>query len=171
MGFSRQKYWSGLPFPSPVDHTLSELSTMTHPSWVVLQIMLKILQVRLQQYMNWELPDVQAGFRKDIEIKCQCLLDHGKSKRVSEKHLVMLCWLLQSLWLCGSQQTVKYSSRDGNTRPPYLSPEESVCGQEATVKTRHGTMDWFQIGNEYVKAVYHSVYLTYMQSTSCKMPD
>ena len=135
------------------------------------KIMLKILQVRLQQYMNWELPDVQAGFRKDIEIKCQCLLDHGKSKRVSEKHLLMLCWLLQSLWLCGSQQTVKYSSRDGNTRPPYLSPEESVCGQEATVKTRHGTMDWFQIGNEYVKAVYHSVYLTYMQSTSCKMPD
>ena len=36
MGFSRQKYWSGLPFPSPVDHKLSELSTMTHPSWAAL---------------------------------------------------------------------------------------------------------------------------------------
>ena len=36
MGFSRQEYWSGLPFPSPVDHTLSELSTMTHASWVAL---------------------------------------------------------------------------------------------------------------------------------------
>ena len=35
-GFSRQEYWSGLPFPSPVDHVLSELSTMTHLSWVVL---------------------------------------------------------------------------------------------------------------------------------------
>ena len=34
MGFSRQQYWSGLPFPSPVDHVLSELSTMTHLSWV-----------------------------------------------------------------------------------------------------------------------------------------
>ena len=34
--FSRQEYWSGLPFPSPVDHILSELSTMTHPSWVAL---------------------------------------------------------------------------------------------------------------------------------------
>ena len=34
MGFSRQEYWSGLPFPSPVDYVLSELSTMTHPSWV-----------------------------------------------------------------------------------------------------------------------------------------
>ena len=37
MGFSKQEYWSGLPFPSPVDHVLSELSTMTHLSWVPLQ--------------------------------------------------------------------------------------------------------------------------------------
>ena len=36
MGFSSQGYWSGLPFPSPVDHALSELSTMSHPSWVAL---------------------------------------------------------------------------------------------------------------------------------------
>ena len=36
MGFSRQEYWSSLSFPSPVDHILSELSTMTHPSWVAL---------------------------------------------------------------------------------------------------------------------------------------
>ena len=36
MGFSRQEYWSGLPFPSPVDHVLSEISTMTHLSWVAL---------------------------------------------------------------------------------------------------------------------------------------
>ena len=36
---SRQEYWSGLPFPSPVDHLLSELSTMTHPSWVALHCM------------------------------------------------------------------------------------------------------------------------------------
>ena len=36
MGFSWQEYWSGLPFPSPVDHILSELSTKTHPSWVAL---------------------------------------------------------------------------------------------------------------------------------------
>ena len=39
MGFSRQEYWSGLPIPSPVDHILSDLSTMTHPSWVALQDM------------------------------------------------------------------------------------------------------------------------------------
>ena len=42
IGFSRQEYWSGLPFPSPVDHILSELSTMTHPSWVALHGMAHI---------------------------------------------------------------------------------------------------------------------------------
>ena len=38
------------------------------------------------------------------------------------------------------------SSRDGNTRPPYVPPEKSYAGQEATVRTGHGTTDWFQIG-------------------------
>ena len=43
-------------------------------------------------------------------------------------------------------------------------------GQEATVTTRDGTMDWFQTGKEYIKAVYcHSAYLTSMPSTSCEM--
>ena len=45
-------------------------------------------------------------------------LDHQKSKRVPEKHLLLLYWLHQSLWLWGSQQTVENSSRDGNTRSP-----------------------------------------------------
>ena len=45
------------------------------------------------------------------------------------------------------------------------------AGQEATVRTGHGTMDWLKLGKEYIKAVYcHPVYLTYMQSTSCDMP-
>ena len=45
------------------------------------------------------------------------------------------------------------------------------AGQEATVRTGHGTMDWFKLGKEYVKAVYsHPAYLTYMQSTSCETP-
>ena len=44
------------------------------------------------------------------------------------------------------------------------------AGQEATVRTRHGTTDWFQIRKEYLKAIYsHLAYLTYMQSTSFKM--
>ena len=50
-----------------------------------------------------------------------------KSKRVPQKHLLLIYWLHQSLWLCGSQQTVENSSRDGNTRLPYLPPEKSVC--------------------------------------------
>ena len=46
------------------------------------------------------------------------------------------------------------------------------AGQEATVRTGHGTTDWFKIEKEYIKAVYrHPAYLTYMQSTSWEMPD
>ena len=57
------------------------------------KVMLKILQARLQQYMNRELPDVQAGFRKgkrNQRSNCKHPLDHGKSKRVPEKHLFLL---------------------------------------------------------------------------------
>jgi len=55
-------------------------------------------------------------------------LDHSwKSKRVPEKHLFLLYWLYQSVWLCGSQLTVENSERDGNTRPPDLPLEKSVC--------------------------------------------
>ena len=55
------------------------------------KVMLKILQASLQQYINHELPDVHAGFRKGRGSNCQHLLDHGKSKRVPEKHLFLLC--------------------------------------------------------------------------------
>ena len=56
------------------------------------KVMLKILQARLQQYVNRELPDVQAGFRKaeEPEIKLPTSADHGKSKRAPEKHLFLL---------------------------------------------------------------------------------
>ena len=95
-----------------------------------IKVMLKILQARLQQYVNRELPDTQAGFRKDRGTRNQIANIHWiteKSKRVPEKHLFLLYWLYQSLWLCGSQSTVENSERDGNTRPPDLSPEKSVC--------------------------------------------
>ena len=53
---------------------------------------------------------------------------------------------------------------------PYLL-RNLYAGQKATVRTGHGTTDWFQIGKGVHKAVYcHPAYLTYMQSTSCKMP-
>ena len=104
----------------------STVALISHAS----KVMLKILQARLQQYMNHELPDVQAGFRKGRGTKDQIANIHWiikKSKRVPEKHLLLLHWLHQSLWLCGSQQTVENSSKDGNTRPADLPPEKSAC--------------------------------------------
>ena len=79
----------------------STISLISHAS----KVMLKILQARLQQYMNGELSDVQAGFRKGkgTRANCQHLWEHWKNTRVPEKHLLLLYWLRQSLWLCGSQ--------------------------------------------------------------------
>ena len=65
--------------------------------------------------------------QKNQKSNCQQLLDHQKSKRVPEKYLLLLYWLCQSLWLRGSQQTVENSERYGNTRPPDLPPEKSIC--------------------------------------------
>ena len=93
------------------------------------KVMLKILQVRLQQYVNHELPVVQAGFRKGrgTEIKLPTPAGALKKQESSRKHQFLIYWLCQSLWQCGSQQTVENSERDGNTRPPDLTFEKSVC--------------------------------------------
>ena len=93
------------------------------------KVKVKIFQARLQQYVNQELTDVQAGFRKQRNqtSNYQLPLDHRKNKRIQEKHLLLLYWLCQSLRFSGSQQTMENSSRDGNTRLPYLPPETSVC--------------------------------------------
>ena len=94
------------------------------------KVMLKILQARLQQYVNRELHDVQAGFRKgrgtrDQIANIRWIME--KAREFQKKHLFLLYWLCQSLWLCGSQQTVENSERDGNTRPPDLPLEKCVC--------------------------------------------
>ena len=85
------------------------IALLSHAS----KVRLKILQARLQQNINWELPDVQAGFRKarGIRSNCQHPLNHRKSKRIPEKHIFLLYWLCQSLWLCESQQTGKFWKR------------------------------------------------------------
>ena len=62
---------------------------------------------------------------------CQHPPDHRKSKRVPEKHPFLLYWWCQSLWLCGSQQTVENSERGGNTRSPDLPLKKSVCRSAA----------------------------------------
>ena len=70
--------------------TTAQTTTQLHSSHTL--VMLKILQARLQQYMNCEIPDVQAGFRKsrgNQRSKCQHPLDQQKSKRVPEKHSML----------------------------------------------------------------------------------
>ena len=99
---------------------------------------------------------------------CQHLLDHQKSKRVPEKHLLLFYWLCQSLWLCGSQQTGKFLKRwEYQTTLP---ASWETCMQ---IKKQQLETDMEQagskLGKEYVKAVYcHPAYLTYTQSTSWK---
>ena len=101
---------------------------------------------------------------------CQHPLDHRKSKRVPEKHLLLFYWLCQSLWLCGSQQTGKFLKR-WEYRTTWSASWEiwmQVKKQqsELDMKQQTGSKLW----KEYIKAVYcHPVYLTYMQSTSWEM--
>ena len=98
--------------------------------------------------MNRALPYVQAGFRKGRGIREQHANISGsqEKKEISRKHLLLLYWLHQSLWLCGSHKLWKILQEMG-------IPDHLTClltnlyaGQEATVRTEHRTTDWFQIG-------------------------
>ena len=101
-------------------HTIALIS---HTS----KVMLKILQARLQQYVNHEFPDVQAGFMKGRGTRNQTVNIHWiiKKARVPEKHISAL--LTMPKLFCRPQQTLENSSRDGNTRTPDLPPEKPVC--------------------------------------------
>ena len=110
--------------------------------------MLKILQARLQQYVNRELPDVQAGFRK------------GRGTR---DQIVNICWIMEkarqfqkNIYFCFIDYANAFDCVDHNKLWTILKevgiPEHLTCllrnlyaGQEATVRTGYGT-DWFQIG-------------------------
>ena len=90
------------------------------------KVMFKILQARFQQYVTWKLSDVQNGFRKGRETRDQianiCWIIDGELQKNID------CFIDYSkAFDCGSQQTVENSERDGNTRPPDISPEKSVC--------------------------------------------
>ena len=109
--------------------------------------MLKILQARLQQYMNWKLPDVQAGFRKGRGTRDQIANIHWIIEKAREFH--------KNIYFCYTDYSKGFDCVDHNnlwkillenTRSPYLPPINMYAGQETTVRTRHGTMDWFQIG-------------------------
>ena len=112
------------------------------------KVMLKILQARLQQYMNRELPNVPPGFRK---------------VRGTRDQIANICWIIEkarefqkNIYFCFmdyakasdcvDHHKLENSERDGDTRPPDLPLENLYAGQEATVRTGHGTTDLFQIG-------------------------
>ena len=111
---------------------------------------------------------------EEPEIKLPTSGGLSKKQESSRKHLLLLYWLCQSLWLCGSPKTVGNSSSDWNTRPPDLPPEKSVCrsGSNSWNWTWNKQQTSSKSGKEYLKAVYcHHAYLTSMKSTSWEMLD
>ena len=89
--------------------------------------MLKILQARPQQYVNHELPDVQAGFRKGRGTRGQLPTSAGSLKKQESSRKTSISALLTMPKLNESQKTVEISERDRNTRPPDLPLEKPVC--------------------------------------------
>ena len=111
--------------------------------------MLKILQARLQQYVNHELPDVQAGFRKGRGTRDQIFNIHWIIEKARE--------FQKSVYFCFTDYAKAFDCVDHNKLWKILKemgiPDHLTCllrnlyaGQEATVRNRHGTMDWFKIG-------------------------
>ena len=101
-------------------------------------------QIKLSTFIeSWR---KQGSFRKNIYF---CFIDYAKAFDYVDHN---------KLWQI---------LRDGSTKTPHCLLRNLYTGQETRVRTRYGTMDWFQIGKEYVKVVYcHPAYLTYVQSTS-----
>ena len=117
---------------------------MSHTS----KVMLKIHQASLQQYMNHEFPDVQAGFRKARGTRNQIANIHWiikKSKRIPEKHLLLLYWLHRNLGCVGHNKLWKILQEMGISDHLTCLLRNLYACQKATVKTGHGTTDWFQI--------------------------
>ena len=113
------------------------------------KVMFKILQARLQQYVNQELPDVQAGFRKGRGTRDQISSIHWIIEKASE--------FQKSIYFCFIDYGKDFDCVDHNKLQKILkemgTPDHLTCllrnlyaGQEATVPTGHGTTDWFQIG-------------------------
>ena len=103
-------------------HTIALIS---HTS----KVMLKILQARLQQYMNRELPDVQAGFRKgrgtrDQIANIQWIMEKAKE---FQKNLYFCFIDYAKAFDCVDHNKLWNSERDGNTRPPNLPLEKPIC--------------------------------------------
>ena len=111
--------------------------------------MLKILQARLQQYMNRETPDVQTGFRKGRGTRDQIANIHWMIKKARE--------FQKNIYFCFIDYAKDFDCVNHNKLWKIIKemgiPYHLTCllrnlyaGQEATVRTGHGTTDWFQIG-------------------------
>ena len=133
------------------------------------KVMLKILQARLQQYMNHELPDVQAGFRKGRGTRDQLANIHWNIEKARE--------VQKNIYFCFIDYTRAFDCVDHSKLWKILKemsiPDHLTCllrnlyaGQETTVRTDMELQTGSKLGKEYVKTVYcHPAYLTYMQST------
>ena len=109
-------------------HTIALIS---HTS----KVMLKILQARLQQYMNCELPDVQTGFRKGRGTRDQIANIHWMIEKVRE--------FQENIYLCFIEYTKAFDCVDHNKlRRLTCLLRNLYAGQEATVRTGHGTTGW-----------------------------
>ena len=138
------------------------------------KVMLKIFQARLTQYVNCELPDVQAGFRTGRGTRDQIANIHWVIEKARE--------FQKNIYFCFIDYAKAFDCVDHNKLWKILQkrgiPDHLICllrnlyaGQEATVRNGHGTTDWFQIRKGVHLAVYcRPAYLTYMLSASCKMP-
>ena len=138
------------------------------------KVMLKILQARLQQYVNHELPDVQAGFQKGRGTRDQIVNIHWiiEKAREFQKNIYFHFNDYAKAFDCVDHSKVWEILKEMRI-PNHLTCllRNLYAGQEATVRTGHGTtQNGSKLGKEYIKvAYYHPAYLTYMQSTSCKM--
>ena len=132
--------------------------------------MLKIVQARLQQYMNHELPDVQAGFRKGSKPRDQIVNIRwiiGKAREFQKKSPSTSALLTAlkplTVWI-----TTNWKILQDMEVPEHLT---YLLQKLYAGRTRCGKQTSSRLGKEYVKAAYcHSTYLTFMQSTSWKMP-
>ena len=123
--------------------------------------MLKILQAWLQQYVNDELPNVQAGFRKGRGTRDQIANIHRIIEKARE--------CPKNIYFCFIDYTKAFDCVDHNKLRKILKemeiPDHLTCllyaGQEPTVRTGHAQHTGSKLGKEYIKAVYcHPAYLT-----------
>ena len=138
------------------------------------KVTLKILQARLQQYVNPQFLHVQTGFRKGRRNRDRIASIHCTIEKAREfQKTIDFCFSdYAKAFGCMEHNKLENSSRDGNSRPPYLSPEKTMQVKKQQLEPDMEQWTGSELGKEYVKAVYcHPAYLTYMQSTSCKMLD